>query len=948
MPEDGVELFREQGFVRRRCAKCNRFFWTLSDRETCGEPPCEEYSFIGNSPTKKKLNLNEMREFYLSFFEKNDHERISRYPIVARWRDDLFFTIASISCFQPWVLNQTIDPPANPLVMSQTCLRFNDIDNVGKTGRHLTEFEMMAHHAFNTRDGFVYFEDRTVELCHELLLGLGIKPEGITYLEAEWSGGGNSGPCFEVIVGGVELATLVFMMYEDTPSGRKEMDMQVVDTGYGLERFVWLSQGTPNAYEAIFDYLLSKLKKELSIEPDREILGEYSKIAGMMNVESKADLNELRGRVADRIGIPVKELIEQTSPFEHLYAICDHTRALMFMLNDGGIVPSNVKAGYFARLLVRRTLRSLNSLNLKIPLREILSMQMDYSQESFQELMETRDDILGLIDVEDEKYRKTITRGGNIVGKLDEELRKKGTDTISTENLIHLYDSHGIVPEIVKEFSKLNVNIPDDFYIRVAGRHHKPKEAGTVKEMKIPKVEKTEMKFYEDAYVRKFGARIVKRFDDYVILDGTYFYPEGGGQETDLGSIGPLRVVDVQKVGNVVVHRVKGDLGKIKENSPVECEIDWDRRQQLMWHHTATHILNGAARRVLGNHAWQTGAHKSEELGRLDLTHHSGITQEERDEIEKLANKIVSEKRKINICFMERSDAEKKYGFRIYQGGAVPGKFIRVVDIEDWDVEACGGMHFENTSEVGSIRIINTRRVQDGVVRLEFKAGKALEKHAEKHIELTRGMEIEISEKDLQKISSIFSVHVEQLPKTIERFRVEWERQVEDLKVLEGRLFELTGIRYDTSKKYAEIPSGEPVESHRKLFGEWKSQRKEIEKLRKKIQETLLDGLERKLQSDFTERKGIRIVKEIFSGLDVKNLMEMAKSAVREKSLLILANKIDKKSNILVCSKSRFNAEEIAKKLSEKLGGGAHGNRELAIGGGSSEKLEEILDEFEP
>ncbi len=945
MSEYEVELFREQGFERRECPKCNRFFWTLGEGVLCGEPPCEEYSFIGDSPMKRKLNLSEMREYYLKFFERNHHTRISRYPVIARWRDDIFFTIASISCFQPWVLNRTIDPPANPLVMSQTCLRFNDIDNVGKTGRHLTEFEMMAHHAFNTEDRFVYFKDRTVELCHNLLHKLGINPEKISYLEAEWAGGGNSGPCFEIIVGGVELATLVFMMYRDTPAGREDMDMQVVDTGYGLERFVWLSQGTPNAYEAIFGDVLSEIKEGIKTEPDKNILREYSKLAGMMNVECKADLNDLRKRVADRIGIPVSELVEKTSPFEHLYAICDHARALMFMLNDGGIVPSNVKAGYFARLLVRRSLRSLRELNLKIQLRDILSSQINYFKHDFPELKDNREDILNLIDVEEEKYRKTVTRGRGIVGKLDEELRKEGQNTITTENLIHLYDSHGLTPELVAEFSNLKAEIPDDFYIKVAGRHENPGEEKT-EEIKIPKVEDTIPGFYKDPYKRKFRAGVLKKFKDHIILDETYFYPEGGGQEADLGRIDSLEVVDVQRVGNVLIHRVKGDLEKIVENGEVECEIDWSRRLQLMQHHTATHVINGAARRVLGNHAWQSGAHKSEEMGRLDLTHHTGITHEEKNRIEELSNRVISEKRKINIQTMERSEAEKKYGFRIYQGGAVPGKLIRIVDIEDWDVEACGGTHFKNTSELGRIKIINTRRIQDGVVRIEFKTGGALENHTEKRRELIKKLDAEISEEGLAKISSIFSVPVEQLPKTVERFKREWEQQKREIESLEDILFKLTREKYEFSGKYREIPSGDPINAHRQLFEEWKSQNKEIKKLRDRIQGILAERINRKLQSDFTLEGGVKIVKEVTFGLDVKNLIEIAKSTVRENSVLIIANKIDKKTNILVYSRSEFNAAEIAKKLSEKLGGGAHGNRELAVGGGSSGDKEKILEGF--
>ncbi|MEA3255594.1 MAG: alanine--tRNA ligase-related protein, partial [Candidatus Altiarchaeota archaeon] len=336
-----VELFKEKGFSQKKCPECNRFFWTLGDKETCGEPPCDEYSFIRNPPTKKKLSLHEMRELYLRFFERNNHTRIQRYPIVARWREDVFFTQASIYCFQPWVILGVIKPPANPLTISQTCVRFNDIDNVGKTGRHFTMFEMMAHHSFNTPDNYVYFKDETVELCHRLLTeDLHINPEEISYIEAQWMGGGNSGPCFETLVGGVELATLVFMMYKEENGEKKRMNMQVVDTGYGLERFTWLTQGTSSAYEAVFGEVLLRLKKEAGILGDEEILSEYSKVAGLMNVESNVDLKILRKKVAERLEITPEKLHREMGPMENLYAICDHTRALMFMLQDG-VMPSN-------------------------------------------------------------------------------------------------------------------------------------------------------------------------------------------------------------------------------------------------------------------------------------------------------------------------------------------------------------------------------------------------------------------------------------------------------------------------------------------------------------------------------------------------------------------------------------------------------------------------------
>jgi len=222
-----VEIFKKQGFSRKQCVKCGKHFWTVdADKETCGDPPCDEYGFIGNPLTKKKYSLHGMREAYLSYFERNGHGRVSRYPIVARWRDDRLLH-AGIYILLPAVgVKRRSEAPCNPLTISQTCVRFNDIDNVGKTGRHFTMFEMMAHHCFNTKEKPVYFKDRTVELCHNLLTEeLGINPEVITYIESTWAGGGNSGPCFETLVSGIELSTLVFMMYQEKDGAVKEMDM---------------------------------------------------------------------------------------------------------------------------------------------------------------------------------------------------------------------------------------------------------------------------------------------------------------------------------------------------------------------------------------------------------------------------------------------------------------------------------------------------------------------------------------------------------------------------------------------------------------------------------------------------------------------------------------------------------------------------------------------------
>jgi alanyl-tRNA synthetase len=716
-----LDYFKSKGFTRKKCSKCGRYYWTLGPWETCGEPPCEEYTFIGNSPMNKSLTLHEMREAYLKFFEKNGHTRVSRYPIVARWRDDVFFTQASIYDFQPWVIEGVVDPPANPLVISQTCVRFNDIDNVGKTGRHFTFFEMLAHHAFNKRNKEIYFKDRTVELCHEFFTNcLGVSPEKMRYIEEWWEGGGNSGPCLEVILDGVELATLVFMMYKDEPDGRKPLNMTVVDTGYGLERITWVSQGTSSAYEAVFGPVLQHLKEIAGISTDSRILDEYCKVAGMTNARTAADIKRIREMTAERIGISYGELIQGVKPLEDIYVICDHTRALAFMLNDG-VVPSNVREGYFARLLVRRALRAMRDLGINIPLSEIVNRQIDFFSAIFTEMKENKEDILGLVDYEEEKYKETLARGRQLVSRITKNLGPE--ERISTEMLIELYDSHGLNPEIVQEFASLQVDIPDDFYIRVAARHEKPemmKEESISSE--VPEnLPETKLLYYEDPELLEFEATVIAKIDRGVILDRTAFYPEGGGQEWDTGTLNGMKVTRVLRKGNSVVHFLEGDLFEV--GTRVKGIVDKKRRIQLMRHHTAAHLINGIARKLLGNHVWQAGAHKSEDFGRLDITHHQNLTREQINALEKEVNHIVLENLPVRIKMMPRVEAEKSYGFRLYQGGVVPGAIIRVVEVEGVDAEACGGLHCKNTGQVGLVRISRTKRIQDGVVRIEYSVG---------------------------------------------------------------------------------------------------------------------------------------------------------------------------------------------------------------------------------
>jgi alanyl-tRNA synthetase len=821
-----------------------------------------------------------MREEFLSFLEKEGHKRVGRYPIVARWRDDVFYTQASIYPFQPWVIEGISSPPANPLGISQTCVRFNDIDNVGKTGQHLTMFEMMAHHVFNRKGKRVYFKERTVEICHRLLSdALGIPPGEVRYAEAWWEGGGNSGPCFEVLLGGAELATLVFMVYREENGKRTPLDTKVVDTGYGLERLAWISQGTPSAYEAAFGPYLETLTAEAGVKPDPMVMGEYSKLAGMLKAERGLDITELREETAKRLGMPLEELMEHVQPMEHLYAICDHARALSFILSDG-IVPSNVKEGYFARLLVRKSMRSIDVLGLDLSLTDLVGMQIDHLRSDFPDLAENREGILKLVEIERKKFKETLAKGRTIVRNLEKSTAEKGRK-IGTKELVELYDSHGLSPDVVREFASSEVEAPENFFAEVAARHEGEAPAEEVS-VSLPKgLPETRTRFYENKRKKRFRAKVVAVLKSAIVLDQTYFYPEGGGQEGDSGEIGDTRVIDVQSAGNVVLHHFKGKTD-LKKGKTVMCSIDWDRRRSLMRHHTATHIVNGAASQVLGWHVWQAGAHKSEDMSRLDITHYQNLTQDEFERIESLANQTVLDDIKVSVRSMDRDAAERKHGFRLYQGGCVPGGKIRVVNVGGFDVEACGGLHCTRTSEVGFIKLIRTRRIQDGVLRLEFAAGRAA-------VDFAMGQG-----KTIREVSGLLNVPPEDLKKGV-----------------------------------------------RRLLKEWKAARKDLDSLRDARAAGDLDSLMEKSE----KIGGVRVVTHTTKG-GPKELMALAKRLISGKNVVAVLGAKNGKASILIARSAdvELDCGPVAREVSRLIGGSGGGKPDFAQGGGPEpDRMEEAV-----
>jgi alanyl-tRNA synthetase len=736
--EFAVPFFKESGFVRRRCVGCGSHFWTqIPDRETCGDVPCEEYTFIGNSPARKSLSVREARQTFLSFFESKGHKIIKPYPVVARWRDDVFLVGASIYDFQPLVTEGVIPPPANPLVVSQPCLRFTDLDNVGPTaGRHLLIFEMGGHHAFNYPEKPIYWKDETIRYHHELLTDrLGVKSDLVTYKEHFWSGGGNAGPDLEACVNGLEVSTLVFMQYKVIGDQLAQLPIKTVDTGYGIERWAWLTQALPSCFSVIYGPILDRILTLAGASIDPKIMIENTKVSGIMNIEKTSDRVEARKKVAERLGMDWRELEKIIVPIERASAVADHTKAISFLLAEG-VVPSNVAVGYLTRLLIRRTYRMLRLLGIEDRLGEITEMQISHWGVDFPHLIEMRNEILEALRVEEEKFKKTLERGSEMVKRISADLRAKHQDRIPTETLVQLYDSHGLVPDIVRDEAEkegIRVDVPGNFFGMVAQKHlsaasQAEDESEKLLKEKVAGYPETTPLYYKAVYQREFEAKVLGVVDDkYLVLDQTCFYSEGGGQVADQGEItsalGSAKVVDVQRVGKVALHLIDGPMPSVGE--VVKGRLDWQRRIALMRHHTGTHVVLGAARRVLGQHAWQAGAQKGVDSVRLDISHYERITDEQVSEIERLAGELIMKCVPVEATWMPREKAEQEYGFILYQGGVVPGREIRVIKTGDWDVEACGGTHVKNTGEIGLIKVLKTERVQDGVERLIFAAGTA-------------------------------------------------------------------------------------------------------------------------------------------------------------------------------------------------------------------------------
>lgn len=769
-----VDALKTRGFMRKRCPKCQNFFWTIdANREVCADSECVGYQFIGN----KTYNYTyvETWQKIADHFKKSGHTEIKRFPVVSRWRDDLYFTNASIIDFQPYVVTGEVEPPANPLIVPQHCLRFNDVGNVGVTGRHYTGFVMFGQHAFNTpKTGTFYWKDQALENDYNYLTQvIGVKPEDLVFREDVWAGGGTFGPSIEYFAKGIELGNCVFMQYQELDDGTsRELATKVIDMGAGLERLAWYTTGTPSSYDTTFGNVIQQMKRSTGVHLDEDLFLRYAKLSGLLNMED-GNVKQKRGEIATQLGMDESRLFSTIAAQQALYAICDHLKTILYTTTDGQL-PSNGGGGYNLRLLLRRVFGFNAEFSFNLDMPRILGDHVKELKGFDDSLIEGLETAIDVVHEEQKKFNLLQETGKKKLQIVVEKL-KKDSKPLEKKELVTLYESHGIPYEMAVDLGKkagVQVEEVFDFYEQVGVKNEKKKEKKTKLAVDVEQFPITKTLYYEKLYEDEFEAKVLGIIEANIILDQTLFYPEGGGQSFDTGTLNGVGVKNVQKIQNRVLHEVE-DPTKFQVGQTVKGFISRERRANLMHNHTATHLLNAMCRKVLGPHIWQAGAQKSPEKAHLDVTHYKKITPEQAKQIEELVEQHVQAKIPVNKFEMDRTQAEQKYGFRLYQGGFVPGKVLRLVEIAGIDIQACGGTHINNTEEIGFFKIQKVESVQDGIERITYSTGPPALKW------------VQDREEKMKRVTQILNTTEQDLEKAAQNLMDEFKRarkEAEDLK----------------------------------------------------------------------------------------------------------------------------------------------------------------------
>ena len=703
--------------------------------------------------------VNQLRKMFLEFFESKGHLALKSFSLVPHNDKSLLLINSGMAPLKPYFTGQEI-PPRKRVTTCQKCIRTGDIENVGKTARHGTFFEMLGNFSFGD-----YFKEEAIQWTWEFLTEVvGLDPDRLypsVYVDDDeafeiWNkkmgipaerifkfgkednfwehGSGPCGPCSEVYydrgekygcgkpdctVGCdcdryMEIWNDVFTQFDNDGNGNySELEQKNIDTGMGLERLASVVQDV----DSIFDVdTIKALRDHVCRLADKEYGKEYN----------------------DDVSIRV---------------ITDHIRSVTFMISDG-IMPSNEGRGYVLRRLLRRACRHGRLLGIhKGFLPELAQTVIEGSKDGYPELEEKKEFILKVITKEEEQFNKTIDQGLGILSDLIEKLEAEGKKTLAGEDAFRLYDTYGFPLDLTKEIlEEKEIGVDEEGFQKcMEVQRKKARDARevtnymgadvTVYESIDPSVTSTfvgydNLTYESDVTVLTTETELVDALSDgekgTIFVNETPFYATSGGQEADTGYIrtadGEFRVEDTVKLlGGKIGHIGVVIKGMIKTGDKVTLEVDAKKRALSARNHSATHLLQKALRTVLGTHVEQAGSSVNEDRLRFDFTHFSAMTPEELQKVEDMVNEKIREALPVVVKNMPIEEAKKTGAQALF--GEKYGDIVRVVNMSDFSIEFCGGTHVSNTSEIMAFKIISETGVAAGVRRIEALTSEGLMKY---------------------------------------------------------------------------------------------------------------------------------------------------------------------------------------------------------------------------
>ena len=756
-------------------------------------------------------STNEIREAYLQFFVARDHRLVPSWPLVPPSDPTVLWTVAGMMQFKPYY-SGTAPLPYTRATSCQKCLRAggkgSDLENVGRTIRHHTFFEMLGNFSFGDyfkREAIAWgweFSTRVLGLdpariyvtifrdddeAHDIWhKEVGLADDRIFRMDEKdnfWGPAGATGACgpcsefyydlgpergpetpYEGIVGGtteryLEYWNLVFPQFDQQPDGaRLPLKNRGIDTGLGLERTAAILQGVRSPYET-------------------DVFGPI--------VEHACALTGVRYDESREVALSIN-------------VIADHVRALTFALSEG-VLPSNQDRGYVLRRILRRALRHGRKTGVDRPfLHELVDTVVDVMGGAYPELKTNPGQIKKVIRLEEQRFTETLDQGMEILGGLLMDLRGAGRSTLSGEDAFRLYDTYGFPVDLTLEIAQeqgLSVD-REGFETRLAEARQRSREAGkegagadrwralddicdafgATQFLGYDQLEcESSVLAFLDAEGRRLDIADAGWIGD-VVLGETTFYAEAGGQIGDTGRLlwerGEAVVLDTQKTPHdLYLHRLRIDAGALKVGDIVTAVVDRERRLATMRNHTATHLLQGALKRLVGGHVTQSGSYVGPDGLRFDFTHLEALTPEQIEHIERMVNEQIVHDWAVEVDVLALAEARKKGAIAPF--GEKYGETVRVVKIDNFSMEFCGGTHLNRVGQIGSLLVSSESSIASGVRRLEALTGlgAVAEMQRERNVLRQLGKRLSAAPADLPDRLEALQREIRDLRKQLEQAR---------------------------------------------------------------------------------------------------------------------------------------------------------------------------------